>query len=60
MLQHDHVYRSKNAGSRQPHVDLTAHRTALVRSFYPIFTPFLPPYYPSGAGFTPNFTPLIT
>ena len=30
-----------------------AHRTALVRSFYPIFTPFLPPYYPTGTAFTP-------
>ena len=57
MLQHDHVCRCENAGSPEPHVDLAAHRTALLRRFYPIFTPFLPPYYPSGAVFTPFLPP---
>ena len=59
MLQHDHICRCENAGSPEPDVDLAAHRTALLRRFYPIFTPFLPPYYPNGAVFTPFLPPFL-
>ena len=69
MLHHDHVYRCKNAGSRQPHVDLAARRTPhtaqllcavftpFLPRFYPVFTPFLPLYYANGAVFTPFLPP---
>ena len=63
MLQHDHVYRWKNAGSRQPHVDLATRRTlhtaqllcAVFTPFYPIFTPVLPQW----CSFYPVFTPVL-
>ena len=74
MLHHDHVYRCKNAGSRQPHVDLAARRTphtaqllcAVLPHFYPRITPpaqLLPRFYPlftPTVQFLPHFYPRIT